>query len=175
MTGREPAEHMAAGKLHVRIDSRAKPAQPVSKHLELAVAAAFYRRQRNLAPLPEGSPVPGCGCEHCTGIADCSPARVVPLRTRFRRAAYREPLDVDSARSVPILDVARRIGLDPVRQGKEWVARCPLHGDDKPSLRLNTVKNLWHCFPCGEGGDGIRLLQRARGITFSDAVRQIGA
>jgi hypothetical protein len=146
-----------------------------STHLDLAVAAAFHRRRRNLPPLRDEDPIPGCGCEHCTGIAKDDPARVVPIKTRYRRAAYRQALDVEAARSVPILEIAGRLGLEPVRQGKEWVARCPLHGDNKPSLRLNPAKNLWHCFPCGEGGDGIRLFQRTREIGFPDAVRELAA
>jgi DNA primase len=32
---------------------------------------------------------------------------------------------------------------------------------------------LWHCFPCGEGGDGIRLVERVRGVTFAAAVLEL--
>jgi hypothetical protein len=175
MTDRDPVEHLSGEELDALVDSWADAARPMSKHLELAVAAALHRSRRNLPLLRDEDPIPGCGCEHCTGIAKDNPARVVPIKTGYRRAAYRKPLDVEAARSVPILDVARRLGLEPVRQGKEWVAACPLHGDTKPSLRLNPAKNLWHCFPCNEGGDGIRLFQRARGLGFPDAVRALAA
>lgn len=171
----DPARLLTAEETDALIDSWADPSRPLSKHLELAVAAAVHRQRRNLPPLRDEDPIPGCGCEYCTGTAKDSPARVVPIKARLRRAAYGKPLDVKVARSVPILDVARQLGLEPVRQAKEWVARCPLHGDNRPSLRLNPAKNLWHCFPCGEGGDGIRLVERVRRIGFPDAVRELAA
>jgi hypothetical protein len=157
------------------VDSWVDPARPMSKHLELAIAAALHRRRRNLPPLRDGEPVPGCACPDCTGLPADAPARVVPLKARLRRAAHGNPLDVETARSVPILEVARRLGLEPVRQGREWVARCPLHEDRRPSLRLDAKKGVWFCHPCSEGGDGIRLFQRARGIGFPDAVRELAA
>ena len=174
MTDNDLAIGMGAEELDKLVESWAdRTRRAPSKHLDLAVAAAFHRRRRQLPPLRDEDPIPGCGCEYCTGIARDSVARVVPIRPGYQLAPYRTPLDVEAARSVGILDVARLLHLDPVRQGKEWVARCPLHEDKEPSLRLNPVRNLWHCFPCGEGGDGIRLVQRVRGIGFTDAVREL--
>lgn len=86
----------------------------------------------------------------------------------------RDVLPVDDARGVPILQVVSRLGLgEPRRVGKESVLPCPLHDDSRPSLRLNPARDLWHCFPCGEGGDGIRLVERVRGVTFTAAVLEL--
>ena len=174
MTDNDLATGMGAEELDKLVASWADPTRrSPSKHLDLAIAAAFHRRRRKLPPLEDEDPIPGCGCEHCTDLPRDSAARVVPIRSGYHPAPYRTPLDVEAARAVGILEVARLLHLHPVRQGKEWVARCPLHDDKEPSLRLNSVKNLWHCFPCGEGGDGIRLFQRVRGIGFADAVREL--
>ena len=169
----DPVDDWTPDQVDALVGSWADPAYPLSKHTELAVAAAFHRRRRNLPPLREREPIPGCGCEHCTGIAKDNPARVVPIKNRYRRSAYRKPLDVEAARRVPILELAGRLGLQPVRQGRQWLARCPLHDDRRPSLRLDPTKGVWHCFPCGEGGDGISLFQRVRGLSFPEAVQQL--
>jgi hypothetical protein len=45
-------------------------------------------------------------------------------------------------------------GAEFVRRGKnEYAARCPLHPDRHPSLRVSADKALWWCDPCGRGGD----------------------
>ena len=81
-------------------------------------------------------------------------------------------LSVEAAKKVPILEVARRLDLgEPVRQGREWVVLCPLHDDHEPSCHLDPNRSLWYCFVCQEGGDGIQLVKRARGLDFATAVR----
>ena len=88
------------------------------------------------------------------------------IRSRRLRLPLRE------AKRVSILEVARRLGLgEPVCLGREWVVLCPLHDDHAPSCHLDPKKNWWYCFVCQEGGDGIRLVKRARGLDFATAVR----
>lgn len=84
-----------------------------------------------------------------------------------------EPLRVDDARAVPILGLLERYGFRLRRIGREYVTRCPFHDDRRPSLQVNPAKGLWHCFPCGIGGDGIALVERLRGCTFAEAVREV--
>jgi len=62
--------------------------------------------------------------------------------------------DLASVKAIPILEVAKRLGI--VVKGK--TALC-FGGHDKSSLSLNfdPNKNLWHCFGCGKGGDSIKL------------------
>lgn len=91
-----------------------------------------------------------------------------------RHLRSRPSLPVDEASRVPILEIAGRLGLGtPLPRGDEYAVFCPLHSDTNPSLYLNTKKNLWYCFPCDVGGDGIALLREARGLSFPDAVRWI--
>ena len=141
---------------------------PLSEHLCLEVAAAFHRGR----PLDPGTPVPGCGCPNCTGIAADHPAR----QMRRPRRDLRPALDVGRARSVSVLEVARRLGCgDPVRRGRELHVRCPLHKDTDPSLRIHVDGRRWYCDPCGEGGDAIGLYMRARRLDFLGAVRELAA
>ena len=151
-----------------------------SDHLRLEIAAALHRG-RSLEP---GEPVPGCGCPVCTGLPVDHPARVpawkrrdpegAALSDRERRERWERMVQL--ARAVPVLEVARRLGSgDPVKRGKELAVRCPLHADTDPSLRIDATSNVWFCDPCAEGGDAIRLLMRARRVSFADAVRELAA
>ena len=129
----------------INIDSWLGCRPSLSKHLRLEVSAVFQR-----ATLEAGAPVPGCACPTCTGIAPDHPARQV----RRPRRDLRPALDVDRARAVSVLEVARRLGCgEPVRRGKELAVRCPLHEDKDPSLRIHEDGRRWYCDPCGEGGD----------------------
>jgi len=134
------------------------------------------------AALEPGEPVPGCACERCTGLPDDHPARVPAWRRKNPGEAARSDAErrrrwartVEEARRVPIAEVARRLGLgEPRRAGQEVRVRCPLHEDADPSLRLNPPEGVWYCDPCGEGGDGIRLVERALGLDFAAAVREL--
>ncbi len=145
---------------------------PLSEHTRLEIDHAFHRAHRpsDPPPLAESDPVPGCGCPSCTGVSADDPAR------RRRRTRPDRPLPVEDARAVSILDVAGRLGLgEPVRRGREWAVLCPFHDDTRPSLTLHEERGLWYCFPCAEGGDGLELWQRVRGVSFAEAVRELAA
>lgn len=143
----------------------------LSGHLELELAHAVHTGHRpgDPPPLDEGAPVPGCGCERCTGV----PASARRPR-RSPPAGEDDPLPVEAARRSPITDLARRLGLgEPEGRWGEPKVHCPFHDDSDPSLHLNPDDGLWFCFPCGFGGDGIELVRRVLDVKFSEAVRWI--
>ena len=170
-----PVDLLSNDEVEALVNSWTDLTRPLSKHLEYAVATAFHRRQRDLPPLRAGRPIPGCDCPDCTGIAADAPVRASQLRRCDQRASsWPEPLAVNAARRVSMLEVVQRFGLQPVKphpNASEYVVLCPLHNDTRPSLRMNPSRNLWYCFPCAEGGDGIRLVERVLGGTFADAIR----
>ena len=93
-----------------------------------------------------------------------------------RRRVPPDPLPVEAARSLSILEVAERLGLGgPQRRGGEWFVSCPFHDDEHPSLRMNAASNLWYCDPCATGGDSIDLWERVRGAQFAGAIREMVA
>lgn len=49
-------------------------------------------------------------------------------------------------------------------------ACCPIHGEKTPSFSINRQKNIFKCFGCGAGGDGIRLVQMIDNLDFMGAV-----
>ena len=55
------------------------------------------------------------------------------------------------------------------REGRSYKTCCPFHDDATPSLSVDPEKGLWRCFGCGEGGDAITFLQKARGLSFGEA------
>lgn len=69
--------------------------------------------------------------------------------------------------SITAQQVAEMYGLPFDRAG--W-ARCPLHSDRRPSLRLYDGTKGWHCFQCGAGGSVIDLVMTLKGITCDQAM-----
>jgi hypothetical protein len=139
----------------------------VSDHLWLEAVEALLGG----GPVPAGTPVPGCGCERCTGIPADDPTRRPPHRPAEYSARND---DVERARAIPIVEVARRLGLGDARKaGKEYLVRCPFHDDRRPSLRLSPAKNSWYCDPCAVGGDGIRLAEMVIRCDFRTAVQEL--
>ncbi len=140
---------------------------PCSEHTRLEIVEAFWPEKTGKEPLKDGEPVPGCTCTLCIG----EKAVRAPERPSewFRDALER-------ARGRPILDVVQLLGLgEPVRRGREYAVRCPLHDDDRPSLTINPAQNVWYCFPCGIGGDAIELYRLATGLPFGEVVRELAA
>jgi hypothetical protein len=131
---------------------------PISDHMAAELTAAGRRG----APLAPGERVPRCTCSDCR-----------PDSTRHHRPPRREPypaLDIDAARAVPILTVARRLGITMV--GKGW-ATCPFHADSTPSLHVNASKNVAFCNPCGRSWDSIALMMELGSMTFRAAVHEL--
>ena len=79
--------------------------------------------------------------------------------------------DIDELkRNVRILDVLERYGIETERQGNKHMALCPFHDDHNPSLSIDPVKNVWHCFGCNAGGTVIDFVMKKEGLPFKDAV-----
>ena len=53
--------------------------------------------------------------------------------------------------------ISEHVGLK--KKGREMVGLCPFHEDHKPSLYVNSVKQIFKCFACGAGGDVFKFVQ----------------
>jgi DNA primase catalytic core len=73
-------------------------------------------------------------------------------------------------REVSVQRLAEARGVKLKRAGKELIGLCPFHKDSKPSLRIDPVKNAWHCFGCDRKGDVIEWVRCAEGVSFNHAV-----
>lgn len=62
--------------------------------------------------------------------------------------------------------------------GAQFHTHCPVpshahSGKGNPSLSVDLRRGLFHCFSRDEGGDAIRFYELMRGVSFSQAVREI--
>lgn len=75
--------------------------------------------------------------------------------------------NTDKLKNLPILEVARRLGLNLYKN----VSFCFLHEEKTPSLKFSPSKNLWKCFGCGQGGDVISLVIKYNNCDFIEACK----
>ena len=56
------------------------------------------------------------------------------------------------------------------KRGKNFVARCPFHADNNPSLVIYQETQSWYCFGCGKGGDVINFLMLYKKMSFKECL-----
>jgi DNA primase len=59
------------------------------------------------------------------------------------------------------------------KKGREMVGLCPFHDDHRPSMYVNTVKQIFKCFACGAGGDVFKFLQMRENLTFPQSIERL--
>ena len=60
-------------------------------------------------------------------------------------------------------------GFDLRKDGKDYKMCCPFHSDITPSLKISTVKNVYHCFGCDAKGTVIDWVMQTQGVSFRHA------
>ena len=77
-------------------------------------------------------------------------------------------------KSVSILHLCAQHGIELKQQGAHsYIGRCPFHNDNNPSLSIDAVKNVWHCFGCNKGGTVIDFIMEKEGIPFRQAIDRL--
>ncbi len=56
------------------------------------------------------------------------------------------------------------------RRGKDFVGLCPFHEEKTPSFTVSPSKQMYYCFGCGTGGNGIKFLMELNKQSFADVV-----
>ena len=81
----------------------------------------------------------------------------------------------DIARVRDATDIVALIGsrTEIKRVGRQWMARCPLHGERTPSLSVSSEKGVYYCFGCQSSGDAITFVQETENLDFADAVEML--
>ena len=59
------------------------------------------------------------------------------------------------------------------KAGRNFVGLCPFHKEKTPSFTVNSEKQIFYCFGCGEGGNIFTFLMKINNISFSEAVRNL--
>jgi DNA primase len=81
------------------------------------------------------------------------------------RAALREQI----REANDIVDVVgSRINLRPA--GPQFKGLCPFHEDHNPSLTVDSRRQRYKCWSCGEGGDVFTFVQKFDKVTFPEAL-----
>jgi phage/plasmid-associated DNA primase len=84
--------------------------------------------------------------------------------------------DVDRLRrDVSLADTVAGFGYKLTRNGDELETCCPFHAEDSASFTIFPGRNdgieRFHCFGCGERGDVLDFVMKAKGVNLPDAIR----
>ncbi|MCC5925027.1 MAG: DNA primase [Bacteroidetes bacterium] len=61
------------------------------------------------------------------------------------------------------------------RTGSNFQGLCPFHNEKSPSFNVSPSLGIYKCFGCGESGDVFSFVMKQDGISFTEAIRTIGA
>ncbi len=68
--------------------------------------------------------------------------------------------------------VGEYVSLRPAG-GTRMKGLCPFHQEKTPSFTVESVKGVFHCFGCSEGGDAIDFLQKQGTLSFVEATERL--
>ena len=64
---------------------------------------------------------------------------------------------INKVRNLPIEDILKPY-VRFSRKGLTLMGLCPFHSERTGSFAITPSKNLFHCFSCNRGGDGIAFI-----------------
>ncbi|HWG58834.1 MAG TPA: DNA primase [Candidatus Acidoferrales bacterium] len=72
-------------------------------------------------------------------------------------------------------DIVRVIGeyVRLRKTGANFTGLCPFHQEKTPSFNVHPVRQIYHCFGCGVGGDVFQFIMELEKCTFPEAVRAV--
>ena len=72
-------------------------------------------------------------------------------------------------------DIVRVIGeyVRLKKTGQNFTGLCPFHNEKTPSFAVHPVRQIYHCFGCGAGGDVFKFIMEMDKCPFPDAVRTV--
>src|ERR1700739_719199 len=70
-------------------------------------------------------------------------------------------------------DIVRVIGeYVPLKKaGQNFRGLCPFHAEKTPSFNVHPTKQIYHCFGCGQGGDGFKFVMEMEKCAVPEAIR----
>jgi DNA primase len=72
-------------------------------------------------------------------------------------------------------DIVRVIGeyVRLKKTGQNFTGLCPFHQEKTPSFAVHPVRQIYHCFGCGAGGDVFKFVMELEKCPFPEAVREV--
>jgi DNA primase len=72
-------------------------------------------------------------------------------------------------------DIVRVIGeyVRLKKTGQNFSGLCPFHNEKTPSFSVHPVRQIYHCFGCGAGGDVFKFIMEMDKSPFPEAVRTV--
>ncbi|MFQ5927871.1 MAG: DNA primase [Terriglobia bacterium] len=72
-------------------------------------------------------------------------------------------------------DIVRVVGdyLRLKKAGQNFMGLCPFHSEKTPSFAVHPVKQIYHCFGCGVGGDVFSFVMEMEKVSFPEALRLV--
>ena len=72
-------------------------------------------------------------------------------------------------------DIVKVVGayLPLIKKGKDYLAKCPFHDDNNPSMHVSQSKQMFKCFVCGTGGGPIYFVQKMENISYFEALKKV--
>jgi DNA primase len=72
-------------------------------------------------------------------------------------------------------DIVRIVGsyMTLKKSGANYEGLCPFHKEKTASFSVHAVRQFFHCFGCGEGGDVFSFVQKIDNVGFFEAVKTV--
>lgn len=63
--------------------------------------------------------------------------------------------------------------LPVTKKGKDYLAKCPFHDDNDPSMHISPEKQIFNCFVCHTGGNAIAFVMKYEHVSFREALKKV--
>ncbi len=72
-------------------------------------------------------------------------------------------------------DIVRVVGeyVRLKKSGQNFTGLCPFHSEKTPSFAVHPVKQIYHCFGCGVGGDVFKFVMEMEKCSFPESIRLV--